>query len=173
MNALRNLSLLAWAALLSMALLTVPAPVASEGKQVHGENSSFLGNGVAMVWGILRGASNEDAQVILRIAPAGGDYVAISVDGVDPFSQRRQELFGMQTMAGTLDVRTSRGTFADLPRREIHLYTANDQHAQRPSLTVYFMGLPDTTPEFASEAALRRYLDETLAKLRARKGRTP
>lgn len=173
MNSMRNLSLLAWTALLSMALLTVPAPVASEGQQVHGENSSFVGNGVAMVWGILRGASNEDAQVILRIAPAGGDYVAISLDGVDPFTQRRQELFGMQTMADPLDVRTPRGTFADLPRREIHFYTANDQHAQRPSLTVYFMGLPDTTPEFASEAALRRYLDETLAKLLAAKGRTP
>jgi len=169
----RQIVVLAWAALLALLLGSPPRPGLGQGQEVHGENSSFVGNGVAMVWGVLRGARDEEAQAVLRIAPAGGDYVAISVDGVDPFSQRRQELFGMQTMAGTLDVRTSRGTFADLPRREIHLYTANDQHAQRPSLTVYFMGLPDTTPEFASEAALRRYLDETLAKLRARKGRTP
>jgi hypothetical protein len=39
---------------------------------------------------------------------------------------------------------------------------------------VYFMGLPDTTPEFTSEAALARYLDETLATLtRDAKGRKP
>lgn len=79
----------------------------------------------------------------------------------------------MQPLGNLLDIRTLRGTFADLPRREIHFYTANDQHAQRPRLTVYFMGLPDTTPEFASEAALGKYLEETLAKLLAAKGRAP
>ena len=79
----------------------------------------------------------------------------------------------MQPLGNQLDIRTLRGTFADLPRREIHFYTTRDQQAQRPSLTVYFMGLPDTTPEFASEAALQKYLEETLAKLLAAKGRTP
>ena len=168
-----QIALVAWAVAASITLMSLPASVLGQGQQVHGENSSFVGNGVAMVWGVLRGASADDAQVVLRIAPAGGNYVAVSLDGVDPFSQRRQELSGMQALANPLDIRTSRGTFAEVPRREIHFYTANDQHAQRPSLTVYFMGLPDTTPEFASETALRGYLDETLAKLLARKGRTP
>jgi hypothetical protein len=126
-----------------------------------------------MVWGVLRGASEESTQVILRIVPAGGEYVAVSLDGVDPFTQRRRELLGMQPLGNQLDVRTSRGTFADFPRREIHFFTANDQHAQRPSLTIYFMGLPDTTPEFTSETALRKYVDETLARLLAGEGRTP
>jgi hypothetical protein len=154
-------------------VLSLPVAAFSQGRQVHGENSSFIGHGVAMVWGVLRGASEESTQVILRIVPAGGDYAAVSLDGVDPFTQRRQELLGMQPLGSQLDVRTSRGTFADFPRREIHLYTANDQHAHRPGLTVYFMGLPDTTPEFTSEAELRKYLDDALAKLLAGKGRTP
>jgi len=161
------------AVLFWVVLLFVPVAAFGQGPQVHGENSSFVGHGVAMVWGVLRGASEESTQVILRIVPAGGEYVAVSLDGVDPFTQRRQELLGMQPLGNQLDARTSRGTFAELPRREIHFFTANDQHAQRPSLTVYFMGLPDTTPEFTSEAALRKYLDDTLAKLLAGKGRTP
>jgi len=156
-----------------VALLSLPVAAVGQGQQVHGENSSFVGHGVAMVWGVLRGASEADTQVVLRIAPAGGGYATVSLDGVDPFTQRRQELVGMRPLGNPLDIRTSRETFADLPRREIHFYTANDQYAQRPSLTVYFMGLPDTTPEFASEAALRTYLEETLATLRAGKGRTP
>ncbi len=169
----RHVVMAAWTVALAMVLVSLPAPLFGQAKEVHGENSSFVGNGVAMVWGVLRGPREEDAQVVLRIAPAGGGYVALSVDGVDPFSQRRQELLGMQPVANPLDLRTARATFADLPRREIHFYTAADQAARRPSLTVYFMGLPDTSPEFASEAALRRYLDETLAKLLAGKGRTP
>lgn len=173
MTCRRRIALLAWTAAFAVTLASLPTPGLGQGQEVHGENSSFVGNGVAMVWGVLRGARDDDAQVILRIAPAGGNYVAVSLDGVDPFSQRRQGLFDMQPMANPLDTRTPRATFADLPRREIHFYTAADRNARRPSLTVYFMGLPDTTPEFASEPALRRYLDETLAKLLAAKGRTP
>lgn len=173
MTCRRQIALLAWTVAFAVTLASLPTPGLGQGQEVHGENSSFVGNDVAMVWGVLRGARDDDAQVILRIAPAGGSYVAVSLDGVDPFSGRRHELLAMQSMANPLDIRTSRATFADLPRREIHFYTAADRNARRPSLTVYFMGLPDTTPEFASEAALRRYLDETLAKLLAAKGRTP
>jgi hypothetical protein len=35
------------------------------------------------------------------------------------------------------------------------------------------MGLPDTSPEFNSEAALTKYVEDTLAKLLATKGPTP
>ena len=169
----RRIAVLAWTVAFAMMLVGLPAPGLGQVQEVHGENSSFRGNGVAMVWVVLRGTSEEDTQVILRIAPAGGNYVAVSLDGVDPFSGRRQELLAVQPMANPLDTRTPRATFADLPRREIHFYTAADRNARRPSLTVYFMGLPDTTPEFASDTALRLYLDETLAKLLAAKGRTP
>jgi hypothetical protein len=153
-------------------VLSVP-PARGQGQQVHGENSSFVGSGVAMVWGVLRGSSEEDTQVILRIAPAGGEYAAVSLDGVDPFTQQRREILARRPLGSGLDVRTSRATFADFPRREIHLYAANGQPTQPPSLTVYFMGLPDTSPEFSSDAALKQYLEETLAKLLAAKGRTP
>jgi hypothetical protein len=169
----RQIVVLAWAALLALLLGSPPRPGLGQGQEVHGENSSFVGNGVAMVWGVLRGARDEEAQAVLRIAPAGGNYVAVSLEGVDPFSQRRQELLAMRPMANPLDIRTPCTTFADLPRREIHFYTPADQNARRPSLTIYFMGLPDTAPEFTAEATLRRYLDETLAKLLAAKGRTP
>jgi hypothetical protein len=126
-----------------------------------------------MVWVVLRGTSEEDTQVILRIAPAGGEFAAVSLDGVDPFTQQRREILARQPLGNGLDVRTPRATFADFPRREIHFYAAGGGPAQGPSLTVYFMGLPDTSPEFASEAALKKYVDDTLAKLLAAKGRTP
>ena len=115
-----------------------------------------------MVWGVLRGAREDDTQAVLRIAPAGGAYVAVSIDGVDPFTQARRVLFARSPLGTSLDVRTPRATFADLPRREIHFFSGAE--AADPTLTVYFMGLPDTTPEFTSEAALHAYLGETLAK---------
>jgi len=126
-----------------------------------------------MVWVVLRGTSEEDTQVILRIAPAGGEFAAVSLDGVDPFTQQRREFLARRPLGNGLEVRTPRASFADFPRREIHFYAAGGQNAKGPRLTVYFMGLPDTSPEFNSEAALKQYVDDTLAKLLAAKGRTP
>jgi hypothetical protein len=169
----RRIALLAWTVAFAMMLVGLPAPGLGQVQEVHGENSSFRGNGVAMVWVVLRGTSEEDTQVILRIVPAGGEFAAVSVDGVDPFTQQRREVFARRPLGNGVEVRTARATFADFPRREIHFYATSGQNAQEPGLTVYFMGLPDTSPEFSSEVALTKYVEETLAKLLAAKGRTP
>ena len=173
MNRERGWAMLVAAAAFLAFLLAAGAAPAAEGRQIHGENSSFLGDGVAMVWGVLRGVREEDSQAVLRIVPAGGEYAAVSVEGVDPFSGTRQELQPRRPLSPRMDVWSLRSTFADLPRREIHFYAKDDGQAGPPALTVYFMGLPDTTPEFGSEAALLGYLDQTLEKLLSGKGRTP
>lgn len=151
---------------LALALLLLARPVlaADAGLLVHGENSVFAGHGVAMAWGVLKGATEEETQAVLRIVPAGGPYTYVSVEGIDPFTQTRREILRGQPLLQPLDVRTSRATFADLPRREIHFYTDAGWHANRPDLTVFFLGLPDTSPEFTSEPALLVYLNDALAK---------
>ena len=164
---------LGWAGFLAFFFSAWPAPSWAEGPRIHGENSSFLGHGVAMVWGVLRTAREEETQVVVRIALAGGEYGAVSVDGVDPFSGTRRELLAHRPLDSLLDVWTLRATFADLPRREIQFYSKAGGETEPPKLTVYFMGLPDTTPEFNSEAALVGYLDETLTRLLSARGRTP
>jgi hypothetical protein len=142
-------------------------------EQIHGENSEFVGHGVAMAWGILKAPVEDQSLVVLRIVPLDPSVVSVRVDGVDPFTQRRQEFLTLTALGSGLDVTTPRGTFAELTRREIHLYTASDTQARRPSLTIYFMGLPDTTPEFLAEPALRTYLDQTMRKLRGGEKRAP
>ena len=145
-------------------LLPCPALSADAGQQIHGENSVFAGHGVAMAWGVLKGATEEQTQVVIRIVRTGGEYVFVSVEGIDPFTQKRQEILSGQPLGRQVDVRSPRATFADFPRREIHFYTADGWRAGQPALTVYFMGLPDTSPEFTSEPALLAYLHDALAK---------
>lgn len=160
------------AALLAFFLATGAAPAADE-RQIHGENSSFLGGGVAMVWAVLRDVREDETRVVLRIGLAGGEYAAVRVEGVDPFSGARRDLEPRRPLSPWMDVWSLRSTFADLPRREIHFYAKDDGQVRPPALTVYFMGLPDTTPEFGSEAALLGHLDQTLETLLSGKGRTP
>ncbi len=153
---------------LAVLLLGCPVLAAGQGHEMHGENSTFAGEGLAMAWGILKAPVEDQSQVVIRILPLGGVYASVSVEGVDPFTQKREEILAGQPLGGALDIRSSRASFADFPRREIHVFTANDWHARRPTVTIYYMGVPDTTPEFLTETALSAYLDEALTKLRNR-----
>ena len=58
-----------------------------------------------------------------------------------------------------IDARIPRAQFADFPRTEFRLYgSAPKSPGDAPKLVVYYLGIPDTTPEFASDAALEAYL---------------
>ena len=150
-----------------LVLLVMPTLALSQGPEIHGENSVFAGHGVAIAWGVLKGQTEEQTQVILRIVPTDTSFAAVRIEGVDPFTQSRRVIIDGQPLRDRLDVRTPRGTFADFPRREIRLYrTDADWQANKPSVTIFYLGLPDTTPEFTSEAALFSYLDDALTKVR-------
>jgi hypothetical protein len=149
------------AVLLSLACLGAAAGTL----QVHGELDQFSSHGVAMAWAILKAPSEDDSRVVVRLVAVDPRFVSASLDGVDPFTQRRQQLLPRSPLGRGLDAVTSRGTFADLPRREFHFFTADDERRGQPSLTVYFLGGPDTTPEFLTEAALTAHLDTTIARL--------
>ena len=161
--------------LLGILLLASPTPAPGQGQEIHGENSVFAGHGVAIAWGILKGPVEEQTQVILRIAPAGEAYAYVSVEALDPFTGKRQPILAGRPLGDRVDIRSPRGAFADFPRREVHLYrTAGDWQAKKPTVTVYYLGVPDTTPEFISEGALFTYLDQALAKFQGTaQGRKP
>jgi hypothetical protein len=160
---------------LALLLLACPIPAPGQGQEIHGENSVFAGHGVAIAWAVLKGPVEEQTQVIVRIVPAGEAYAYVTVEAVDPFTGRRQPVLEGRPLGDGVDVQSLRGTFADFPRREVHLYrTARDWQARRPTVTVYYLGVPDTTPEFISEGALFTYIDQALAKVRgAGQGRKP
>ncbi len=161
--------------LVALVLFAFPAVAVGQGQEVHGGNSVFSDPGVAIAWGILKGPVEDESRVILRIVPVGGTYAYVSIDGVDPFTQKRQVILDGRALGGGLDVPSLRGSFADFPRREVHLFrTAADWQERRPAVTVYYLGVPDTTPEFTSESALLTYLTETLAKVQGiGQGRKP
>jgi hypothetical protein len=158
-----------------LVLQVMPTLARGQSLEIHGENSVFAGQGVAIVWGVLKGATEEQSQVIARIVPTGVVFAAVRIEGVDPFTQNRHVFIDGQPLRDRLDVRTLRGTFADFPRREIQLYrTDADWKARAATVTIFYLGLPDTTPEFISEVALFNYLDEALAKIQgAGQGKKP
>jgi hypothetical protein len=157
----------------TLALPGAPMPAGAQGRELHGESAVFSESGVAIVWGVLRAPVEAETQVVTRIALGDATYAYVRVDAVDPFTRARRPVAPGGPMSGTIDVRSPRATFGDFPRREVRLYrTAGDWRADAPVLTIYYLGVPDTTPEFVSEAALLSYLATTVAKARAPGERT-
>ena len=145
----------AWLLLLAVLAL----PMLAQGPTVHGADSVFAGPDVGIVWGVLKNEAEERTQVVIRVSNPAGRYGYLRVEGVDPFTQRRVALVEGMPLGARADITASRASFADLPRREIHFYASHAEwRTGRPGLTVYYLGVPDTTPEFTSEAALEAYL---------------
>lgn len=147
-----------------LALLALPllAPLLAQAETVHGADSVFASSGIRIVWGVLRAPTEEETAVVTRISNPMARYAYLRVEGVDPFTGRRTAVVEGAPLGARADVRSPRAGFADLPRREIHLYASEaDWRARKPELTVYYLGVPDTTPEFTSEAALNAYLAGT------------
>lgn len=138
---------------------------AAAAEELHGANSEFVGRGVAIAWAILKAPVEDQSQVVVWIARIGSDYAALRIDGVDPFTGERREFLARTALPERFETRSARASFAELTRREFHFYAAGAGSAGGPSLTIYFLGIPDTSPEFLSEVALRAYLDETVMKL--------
>ena len=148
-----------------------PPPVARE---VHGSADVFAAPGVALAWGVAarrdRSATRRRRAHRHRSRERSRRWRSI---GIDPFTQGgaadrcRPRAIGDQP----IDVRVPRAHFADFPRTEFACSVRNPAGADdAPKLVVFYLGVPDTTPEFASDGGARN-LPRRAHRPRARRHR--
>jgi hypothetical protein len=151
-----------------------PAPAADPQREIHGMADAYAGEGVALAWAVLRGADEVGTVVVVRIVADPDLYPIVGATGSNPFSQRTQSLLPATPNAGSVELRAARAQFADFPRTELRFYgSASTAQSDMPRLVVYFLGVPDTTPEFATEANLAAYLADRIARIRAPGAKAP
>ena len=156
-------------AIAAVALCASIAHAAPDGaSEVHGVADAYARPGVALAWGILRGKSEADTVVVVRVDADAPTYAFVAADGIDPFTQQRKTIQPPTRATGGVDLRFPRSHFADFPRTEFRFSATGN--ATSPALTVYYLGVPDTTPEFPTQDALGRYLTDRLARERATSG---
>ena len=142
-----------------------PAFVADRGAPpLHGQSDAFHTDGVAIAWGVLRGADEARTLVVLRINADSGRYPVVEVAGVDPFTGNEIVRRPPSDAAGPIEIRTPRAQFADYPHTIVRFHgPARDAARRTPALSVLFHGVPDTTPEFVDAARLDAHLAARLA----------
>jgi hypothetical protein len=151
--------MLRWLALIAMLLAR---PAAAQ-QAVHGESSTFISPTVKLGWVVKRGTSEAETLVIVRVVATDASYRVIRVDGVDPFSKERKVFVAARPLERETDIAISRAQFADYPSTEFHFFrSAEDAAANRVALTVFYLGVPDTTPEFTGQREAETYLNRML-----------
>jgi hypothetical protein len=135
--------------------------VADTPREAHGVGDVFVAPGVALAWGILRGADEAATQVVVRIVADPQVYPTVSAVAKNPFSEAQQGLLPATPTAGGVEMRVPRARYADFPRTELRFQGPT---ADTPALVVFYLGVPDTTPEFATEAKLKAYLADRVAR---------
>ncbi len=142
--------------------LIAPLPTMAQ-TRVHGESSLFVNPTVRLAWAIRKGANDAASDVIIRVINAGG-YSHVRVGGVDPFTKDRTTLVTGRALGATTDLVIQRSRFADHPSAEIHFFASEAElAADRPVLTVFYLGVPDTTPEFTAARDAEPYFERMLA----------
>jgi hypothetical protein len=127
---------------------------------VHGADGIFVAPEVAIVWAVLKESTGDKASVWLRIVNRTNAFSHVAIDGVDPFTRKREKVQAGVALKAEVRLASDRDTFSDLPSREVHFYrTEADWRAGKPALNVYYLGVPDTTPEFSARTAMDQYLD--------------
>jgi hypothetical protein len=145
---------------------------AEEPKDVHGSGDAYAAPGVTLAWGILHGADEASTRVVLRVVADPQVYASVAVVGKNPFSGQERVLQPSSPTKDSIDVRVPRAQYADFPRTELRFYAAAS--ATAPALVVYYLGVPDTTPEFPDASKLDAYLADRIARARAAAGgKTP
>jgi hypothetical protein len=147
----------------ALALIAVLLVLPAAAQQVvHGENSIYTSPTVKLAWAVKRGASEAETLVIVRVS-ADAIYRAIRIDGVDPFTKDREVFIAPRPLDSEADLSIPRAQFADHPSTEFHFFaSADDAAANKPKLTVFYLGVPDTTPEFATHRDAEAYLDHVV-----------
>ena len=158
--------LLAVAGILSMSL--APASLQGETREIHGADSSFRTGGIGICWGMLRGAPGSDVQVMIRIrilSEGDSPYSNYAVQAVHPLTQAAEWVVPRRPLEKVNTAAAPRESFQNLAGRRIYFYRPS---ASEPDLAVYYMGIPDTTPELTETAQLEQYFDLAFKRLAQR-----
>ena len=162
------------ALLMGLAILAGAASAADAPREAHGNSDVYAAPGVALAWSVQRGANEATTTVVVRVVTDPTMYPWLAVAGIDPFTKAEQSLQRATASSGSIDVRIARAQFADYPRTELRLFaSAAAAQGGVPALTIFFHGVPDTTPEFTDAGKLEAHLASRVAQARAAGAKSP
>jgi len=149
------------------ALATQPEKISA----YHGADSVFKAEGITVIWGVLKGSDESNTMAYMKIIAteeARGHFEFYSIKATDAFSDSIAWLVKGKKLQATNIVEQKRELFKDLMIRTIYLYVGVDPENiknEKENLSIYYLSLPDTTPEFKTLENLNNYFIDAEKRL--------
>ena len=136
--------------------------------EYHGADSVFEKEGIVILWAILKGQDEASSWVYIRIINSGGNsFQFYSVEAIDPFSKEKEWVVRGDKLEKENLVKSIRTTFKDKTSEESSfIETAEALEKEKPDMTVFYMGVPDTSPEAPLEKEMDSYFQKALERIK-------
>ena len=136
-------------------------------KEFHGADSVFEKEGITILWAILKGPTEESSWVYIKILNSGkGSFQIFSVEAVDPFSKEKEWVVKGEALQKENMVKGVRTSFREKTGRRVLFYkNGEDLLKENPAMIVYYLSVPDTSPELLTEREIENYFEKALGRL--------
>jgi hypothetical protein len=136
--------------------------------EFHGADSAFEREGITILWAILKGPTEESSWVYIKIISSSkSPFQIFSVEAGDPFSKEKEWVVKGERLGEENMIRGVRSSFKDKTARRILFYRSTEAFKkEEPDMAVYYLGVPDTSPEVLSEKEMEDYFKKALQRLK-------
>jgi len=139
-------------------------------REYHGADSIFEKEGIIMLWAILKGSTEENSWVYIKIIQTGegpASFQLFGVEAVDPFSNQKEWVVKGEAFKKENMVKSIRASFREKTARRVLFYEkTEDLLKENPAMIVYYLGVPDTSPEFMTEREIENYFEKAFSRLK-------
>ncbi|MBS3919278.1 MAG: hypothetical protein KG012_10345 [Deltaproteobacteria bacterium] len=89
------------------------------------------------------------------------------MEAIDPFSKEKEWVVKEEELKRENSVKSIRSSFRDKTARRILFYRSRQAfEKENPDLVVYYLGVPDTSPEVLSEKEMKDYFEKAQERLK-------
>jgi len=139
-------------------------------REYHGADSIFEKEGIVVLWAMMKGPTEETSWVYIKIIQTGGgpaSFQLFGVEAVDPFSNQKEWVVKGEACKKENMVKSIRASFREKTARRVLFYEkAEDLLKENPAMIVYYLGVPDTSPEFMTEREIENYFEKAFSRLK-------
>jgi hypothetical protein len=135
--------------------------------EYHGADSVFEKEGIVIFWAILKGQDEASSWVYIKIVNSGGNpYQIYSVEAIDPFSKEKEWVVKGVKLEKENLIWSIQTFFRDKTARRILFYRSKETlEKETPDMTVFYLSVPDTSPEFLLVREIEYYFNKALERL--------
>jgi len=143
--------------------------VYSQDVKYHGADSVFEINDIAVFWAVLKGPDTDTSKVYISIVPCGPGkekFARYSAVSSNVFSGEEETIVDFAALENENLIIQEYKAFNKMSKRRLFFFGPGDSR-DNPSMEIYYIGVPDTAPEFLLETQIQAFFEHSMQMIQS------